>query len=348
VRHGLLAILLLAGACAPGVDDGLDPTGGCQGDKCDLPDDPAEVSCNLRRGEALSQNQAAFTPTALRWSCNDARGVTAADRGQEYCEYFAVVQPPAEPGGAAGEPQVLGRNLGDSSAAGTTPTAATLTGAERARLEDDAATVVGQCVFTTWNSDIDRPVSAEPVAGLPVTARDFRMKFEVNSADAAQILVSDCAVTDAGNEIDDFTRACMLNEELNGTAFRKSDSTVCSASMRLAECGCALRSGGDLAAALSPFDRRGFPLGTWSSPTALPPSCRYVELGDGSRTVVTCDLTAGDLLASLPDPKARCRDKYADNVVVHVPIPADQIACTPPPGGANTRHCGTTPWVVQP
>jgi hypothetical protein len=335
MRRLPLALLLVLAACPPAEE--ADVTPDCEGDKCDLPDDPAEVSCNLRRGEAFSKNQAAFTETALRWSCNDARGVTAEDRGQEYCEYFAIVE-------AGGAPQVLGRNLGADSDAGTTPTAATLTAEQRRALEADAAAVVGQCVFTTWNSDIDQPVAARTVAGVRVTAGDFRMKFDVNSADAAQVLVEDCSVTDAGNEIDDFTRACLLNEEINGTAFRKSDSTVCAASLRLAECGCRLRSGGSLAEAVSPFTSRGFPLGTWSSPTALPPSCRTVELGDGSRTVVTCDLTAADLLSSLPDPKARCRDKYADNVVVHVAIPAAEIVCEPPAGA----RCSATPWIVEP
>lgn len=334
----VLFVVLLAAACAPAPEaDGVDP--GCTGEKCDLPDDPAVVSCELRRGEAFSKNQAGFTEAALRWSCNDARGVTAEDRGQEYCEYFAVIQ---TPGGAS---QVLGRNLGYDSKQGTTPVAATLTAAQRQALEADAAAVVGQCVFSSWNSDIDRAVTlpAQPVAGLAVTATDFRMKFDTNSNEAAQMLVDDCTKTKPGKDFDAFTRACLMNDEINGTSFRKSDTTVCAASMRMAECHCHLKSGGDvseLAKALSPVEKRGFPLGTWTSPTALPPSCRYVDLGDASRTLVSCDLTAGDVLASSSDPKARCRDKYADNVVVHVPIPAADLVCD--------ASCGASPWVVTP
>jgi hypothetical protein len=335
----MLALSLSAGCSAPVADD-MDMT--CTGDKCDLPDDPAEVSCTLRRGEAMSPNQHGFTETALRWSCNDARGVTAEDRGQEYCEYFAVVNAPGE-----STPKVVGRNLGDDSSKGTTPLAVTLSAAQITTLEKDGAAVVGQCVFTSWNSDVETAVTGGlKVAGVPVTATDFRMKFYVNSAEAADVLVEDCFVAKAGGERDLFTRACFHNEDLNGTSFRKSDTTVCAASMRMAECGCKVKNGGELGAALSPASRRGFPLGAWSSATSLPPSCRYVDPGDGSRTLVTCDLTAADLLASRSDPKARCRDKYSDNVVVHVPVPTDAVTCTPPAGGPHAEACPAKPWVL--
>ncbi len=335
----LLGLLLAAAACSAAPTD--DDTGDtCQGDKCDLPDDPVEVSCELRRGEAMSANQRGFTADALRWSCNDARGVTAEDRGQEYCEYFAVVNLPGE-----AAPRVLGRNLGLDSSEGTTPTGVTLTSGQLDTLEEDAGEIVGQCVFTSWNSDVDDAVtSGVKVAGLAVSAADFRMKFEVNSAYAADLLVEDCHVAEPGGDDDIFTRACFYNEELNGTSFRKSDTTVCAASMRMAECGCRVRSGAALGAVLSPSTRRGFPLGTWSGATRLPPSCRYVDPGDGSRTLVSCDLTAADLLQSTSDPKARCRDKYADNVVVHVPIPVDALECSPPSGGAHAEKCTAAPW----
>ncbi len=337
-------IALALSACAG--PEQADPE--CTGAKCDLPDDPAELSCERGRTQALNDNQRAFTSDALRWSCADVPGVTGDDRGQEYCEYFAMVSLPDEQ-----EPRILGKNLGIDSWDGTTPTRLALTDDHIAQLEQDDSAVVGQCIFTSWNSDIDAPANGT-LMGVPVDAGTFRMTFEANSAEAAQLLVEDCSTTANNGDPADpsdprhdaYYRGCMLNEQLNETAFRKSDSTACVAAMRLAECGCTSKSGADLAVAMSPYTRRGFPLGSWADAASLPPSCRYVDLGDGSRTVVSCDLTAADVLNYSIDPKARCADKYADNVVVHVPVPSADIECAPNQTSAYTDTCDAQPWVL--
>ena len=71
------------------------------------------------------------------------------------------------------------------------------------------------------------------------------------------------------------------------------------------------------------------------------------ELGQETGQQVTgipCDLTSTDVLNGAADIKERCRAKYGNNVVVHVPIPSAVIVCTPP---ANVDYtCGDTPWVV--
>ena len=92
---------LLAGTAACGSDDGtgvrqLENNDCATTGKCDLPDDPAEVSCTKRRADAYTEARSAFTEGFLRWSCADVAGVTEDDRGQEYCEYFAIAQLPPD------------------------------------------------------------------------------------------------------------------------------------------------------------------------------------------------------------------------------------------------------------
>jgi hypothetical protein len=260
---------------------------------------------------------------------------------------------------------VLGRNLGLSSEDGTTPSDVYLSASQIEALEADETAVVGQCVFTSWNSDVALPVTtpAPEVAGVTVSEAVFRMTFEVNSADAAQILVEDCfTIPDGGGKDpkdprhDAFLRGCLWNAEINETEFRKSDSTVCASMTRLAECGCTVSGDKTLAEMISPLSRRGFPLGSWNgfvegdeARTKLPANCRYTDLGDGSQTLVTCDLTAGDVLLGAADVKAYCAEKYADNIVVHVPIDPSPISCDPASSESPyASSCSATPWIVTP
>ena len=86
---------------------------------------------------------------------------------------------------------------------------------------------------------------------------------------------------------------------------------------------------------------RGFELGTWDDRDGLPPGCRYGDFGDGSKTLVLCDLAASDVFGSLNDPKEACRAAYGNNVVVHVPLPAEAITCNPPSGPLGDS-CGAS------
>jgi hypothetical protein len=355
IRVPALCLSLLAAACS-GESSGSDGED-CVGEKCDIPDGEDEDLCALRRADAFNDNQIAFTEKFLRWSCNDVDGVTESDRGQEYCEYFAIAQlPPANDGEDPPPPAVLGRNLGADYTFGTTEPSIDLTFAQITALEDDPTAVVAQCVFSSWNSDIPGPLpsctesSCPDVLGVSVEEEDFRMKFDVNSMEAAQLLVEDCSVGDSEGADDDFTRGCMLNADINDTAFRKSDTTVCAATIRLSECVCTATGSQSLPEMISPADRRGFPLGTWSSLAALPTGCRFVETGDDSQTIVTCDLTATDVLDYALDLKGRCQTKYADNVVVHVPMPSpDAVSCSPDQSASPyADSCPALPWVLRP
>jgi hypothetical protein len=155
----------------------------------------------------------------------------------------------------------------------------------------------------------------------------------------------------------------MLTRNLFTTEWRKSDPTICTGVMRLAECGCGTDATKglalpDAAKAISeavippPPDStqsvafRGFPLGTWSGADQLPDGCRYTAGKESnskpSQTQVVCKLTAQDVLDGASDLKDLCRAKYGNNVVVHVPLPAAAISCMPPAGAM----CSTQPWVV--
>jgi len=334
---------------------------------CDLPTDPKEVSCTRRRTDAFNETRLSFNNSFLRWSCDDVQGVTADDRGQEYCEYFAVAKLPD-----ASQPVVLGKNLGEDSSFGTSPAAVTLSTSQIAALEADATQVVGQCMFSTWNSDVPGPVPAcdgtnpaacPSVLGLPVD-ETFRMTFKVNSADAGQQLVNDCFTNPPGGDPrsprdlrhDDFMRGCLWDAEINETEFRKSDTTICASMTRLSECGCTVTGGVDLAHLVSPLEAQGFRLGGWTdfvsgseATSSLPPDCRYVPIGGDSQTLVACDLTASDLLSGAADVKSYCQVKYADRIVVHVPIPAAKVQCDP--ASSTSPYAGTcsqTPWILTP
>jgi hypothetical protein len=158
----------------------------------------------------------------------------------------------------------------------------------------------------------------------------------------------------------------MLDYQLYGTQWRKSDPTICAAALRLTTCGCntaatatmdADTRASALASALAPAPptdptqvvMRAFPLGTWSGQDQLPAGCEYVDVGveangQPSRAIVSCRLAADDVLNYAGDLKEQCRRKYGDNVVVHVPLPADAISCSP---AAGVTGCDGQPWVMR-
>jgi hypothetical protein len=375
ILSSVLAALLAGCAGEPVGDDG-DTT--CDGDKCDTPNDPAALSCERRKAEATASGQKATTPTHIRWACSDVAGVNTAgsdSRGQEYCEYFAVVQPPpATPSGPRPAAIDLGRKTGKTS---TTPLALELNEEQIFWLEDHPADVIGQCVFSSWHQDVapaypacQSATSCPDIMGFQITADFLRMKDSVNSNSAANDLVIKCyksptaADMPPGVEVpeDDYTRGCMMAAANWGTEWRRSDPTICAGVMRLKECGCGLDTNGDgkadlydqqLADALvpaqpssGPVTLRGFPLGTWSAANALPAGCRYFQTGESSQTLVTCDLTADDVLKNRTDPKGACRSKYGDDVVVHIPLPKTGLVCEPPAGGKFADDCTATPWIL--
>lgn len=337
----------------------------------DDPDRDVTESCEDRRALVLEGSRELFTDEFIRWSCADVSGVNTNNkdsRGQEYCEYFAMLRlPPEDEGGEFGATVDLGRNIGEDEGE-VTALSLELSEDQIFYLEDHITEPLGSCVFTSWHGDVPGPVPAceseetcPSVEGIAVDEEFFRMKVYFNSNFAAQDLVRDCAqatsegsyqIGDAENEAlnDDFMRGCQLTYDLYQTEWRKSDSSICAATMRLTECGCVGEDFNAFATAVVPTvesgDLRGFPLGGWAGADRLPSGCRYVELGDESQTIVTCDLTGGDIIQGQSDLKGLCRQKYGDNVVVHVPLPTDAITCDTP-DGPYSDTCTATPWIVE-
>lgn len=350
--------------------------GTCTGGKCDTPNndpnyDVAE-QCESRRAEMLDANRQIFLEDAVRWSCADVRGVNTNNkdsRGQEYCEYWAGLRlPPAADGEPFGESVTLGRPLSDAEG-DVTPLSLDLSEDQIFYLEDHADEILGSCYFSTWHNDVDAPLPvcadtescATTADGIPLDAETFRMKLSFNGNEAAYLLVQDCLngvlggsyetgdPTDEENPLtSDFVRGCHLADAF-GLAWRKSDSSICGATMRLAECGC-VSDPSATARALLPEPEsgalRGFPLGGWASAETLPSGCEYIQTGEDSRTLVRCDLTGSDILGAQSDLKGYCQSRYGDNVVVYIPIPADSISCETPSEGPYTDTCGDTPWVI--
>ncbi len=392
IQLGLAALSIggLFGAC--GTDDGEGDGGSteCLSAKCDTPGGPADKQCEARQAEVLNSSQRGFTPTAIRWACADVEGVNAVnrdDRGQEYCEYFAIFQPPAADGGERPDAVDLGRPTGSGGTvtdlgvcvegeATRDDCRVTLTEDQLFWLEDNPSEVVGACVFTSWHADVKDDIcdgtctDEQQIYGFPFTAENFRMKVSFNSNRAAADLVQRCYDPGANDKepedwtaVDDpltepFFRGCMEVQDHFGTGWRRSDPSVCAVANRLRECGCAapgVTNGTELGdAVLPPQPRdgqggdvtfRGFPLGTWDDAKGLPPGCRYGDYGDGSNTLVLCDMTAADVFGHLNDPKEACRAAYGNNVVVHVPLPAAAITCNPPDGPVGAG-CGEVPWNI--
>lgn len=330
--------------------DEHDPCTGTEGPDFDEFDEgEAAVACEDRRVEAFNDNRESFNNDFLRWSCADTDGRPANERGQEYCEYFGIVRLPDD-NGVLSEPFILGMNLGDEHSAGQTPFGLNLTYLDVRSLENDPDAVVGACVFSSWNGDVDMEVPEREVVGVPLEADTFRMKYFPNTNDAAQCLIQECGTflpPETKESLDDdFTRGCMLNSFLNTTHDRKSDTIICAATNRLAECGCTLEGGAELTEGLAPSDVFGFRLGTWEDIDGLPGGCRYEDLGDGSHNLVTCDLTAAEVLNHSSEIKAHCQEKYADDIVVHVDVAASAVNCNPPADEPYAANCGDTPWVV--
>jgi hypothetical protein len=277
---------------------------------------------------------------------------------------------------------VLGKNINERSntVTGLDPQ---LSAGQLEWLAQNPSQKVGECVFTSWHDDISMAVtSSETLGGYPLTATTpggddflFKMRVSINSNGAAQQLVQDCLTAGDPKIEDGYTRACTFCGGTNCLPFRKSDPSVCTMAMRIAECGCTvsvadgvggqrtldLAQANDLALAKEmfvPTGRRGFTLGTWDNLGGLPTGCRYVRTGapttfsvggiqvddpNADQTIVACDLNASHITSSTAkDPKEACRQTYGDEVVVHVRAPGPALAklsCD-----TTKPMCAGAPW----
>lgn len=411
-----LISILVAAACGSSGET----RGDCADGKCDTPGGTVEEQCTNSRVNAMDERRPHFTPQGVRWSCRDVNGVTPDgntedDRGQEYCEYFAMLHTAGIPEvivdeqgpvfcdastpcaqgtcdesifscvtatsvDTAAAADVLGKNLGGRD---VTPLDPALSEGQLAWLGQNTDHKVGECMFTAWHQDIDRDITTdEEIAGYRLDAQTpsaggplFRMEISINSNGAAKALVKDCLQAGEDTIDDGFMRGCSMCGTVSCVPFRKSDPSVCTMAMRIAECGCQvaindgtgefrtldLTTSSDLELARElfvPESRRGFTLGTWDGMGKLPSGCRYVRVGDprsvtvgdvtiddefGDQTLVACDLKASHITAATAkDPKEACRQIYGEEVVVHVRAPEPSLATLS--CDTSRPNCSGAPW----
>jgi hypothetical protein len=276
---------------------------------------------------------------------------------------------------------VLGKNIDPGSE--VTPLDPKLTQGQLEWLGLNPTAKVGECVFTSWHADIARnPTGTAKVGGwslkdvTPDAAQKlFQMSVQFNTNGAAKELVKDCLSPGKKTIKDGFMRGCTSCGGKNCVPWRKSDPSVCTMAMRIAECGCKiniknstgksrvldLKKDADLELARElfvPESRRGFTLGTWDGMDKLPTGCRYIATGDSTKisvngasvtdplaanTIVACDLQASHITASTAkDPKEACRTTYGDEVVVHVRAPDPGLATLS--CDTSKPQCKTVPW----
>jgi hypothetical protein len=193
----------------------------------------------------------------------------ADDRGQEYCEYFAIIDGTKIAPQAAGadvwrKQVVLGRTTDVANGAPYGFDFATLGADQVSWLEDEEQpdAVVGSCVFTSWHRELSAPSRGAPVAihGVPVTYENFHMFGPFNSNGAANKLVLDGLkwIAPAAQKRmasgqpaaqHPYWATCMGMTECRdnndpnnkcggGVEWRVSDPTIASATAALATCGC--------------------------------------------------------------------------------------------------------------
>jgi hypothetical protein len=306
IKHSFLLSLAVASTSLIGcVDDeqaATDDTVQCEGGKCDDPnvaseakcakectgqsatckktclDKDAAETCVLQEKTVVQSSQRGLMPDFIRWPSADVRGVNTLhvdSRGQEYTEYFAVVAPPPVNGtGSAPKPIDLGRALDENGR--VTPLSLKLTAKQLTALEDADTAIAGQCVFTSWHSDINGklPVCASETQcpsltidkaskraswmkdeslKFAMTASNMRMKGSINSNSAAVDLATQCMTkipqgnkSNAADPLHNpYIRNCTHTYQLFQTQWRNSDPTICTAAGRLGECGCGVDTNGD-------------------------------------------------------------------------------------------------------
>lgn len=227
----------------------------------------------LDRAVACRDNPACMIDDLAAWQRGEFENTSCVsrptgedERGQEYCEYFAIVDPakinPDAGEMAFTEVQILGRTTATENGAPYGFDVDKLSGEQLAWLadEEDPDAVVGACVFTSWHADIadaPRNPSAQSIHGVQVDAENFRMVGRFNKNGAANTLVRDgingiAASATARQQSGQpaaahpYWAACMGMVDCpsgdiecsGGVEWRVSDPTVAAVGTVLAQCGC--------------------------------------------------------------------------------------------------------------
>jgi hypothetical protein len=230
-------------------------------------------SGEMDRAVACQNNPACMIDDIEAWQRGEFEGrscvarPTGEDhRGQEYCEYFAIIDPakinPDAGEMAFTEVQVLGRTTDSENGAPYGFDVDQLSGEQLAWLadEEDPDATVGACVFTSWHWDVEdasRNPSAQNIHGVEVNYDNFRMFGQFNNNGAANALVFDAingiataatARQEAGQPAaaHPYWAGCMGMVDCpsgeiqcgGGVEWRVSDPTISAVGTVLAQCGC--------------------------------------------------------------------------------------------------------------
>jgi hypothetical protein len=321
--------------------------------------------CNENIQRHITVRQQELAEGVVRWQCGDRPGVDGAeDRGQEYCEYFALSKGKRVDTIADADPAAplycLYTSVYMDVAEGTTRDAKLA--AELSKKENANATVSKDLVRMKgqFNSRGAATTLVVDAMNAPKDVNDERQAAcflasidPANKANAEKLkeacrgksLTSKSAwskvtklgakipkTTDASYETYKDMVACMAvdNLEHGGVDWRMSDPHIAQVTVRANdECGCQYTA--------LPDALEGFLQGTWSSKDALPPGCRRVKVdGQDYQHMTLCEISAserGDLETSLDyseNLQAFCNERFGKDIVLTAPLRAVETAgsCT--------------------
>lgn len=351
-----LAALAAVGPGCDGETETVDDEQNVVPDGAQTPWDLAGLcSENIQRHITVRQQELA--DGVVRWQCGDRPGVDGVDdRGQEYCEYFAVSNGKRVDTFADADPAAplscfftsvymdvtedtvrdgyLAQALSEADNFGVSidPDLVRMKGQFNSRGAATTLVVDAVNVETSQNdqrqaacflASID-PANKANAEKLKAACRGVKLTSASAWKKAQQLGAKIPKSTDASYETYKDTVACMSVGRLEhgGVDWRMSDPHIAQVVVRANdECGCTYSA--------LPDALEGFIQGTWSSKDALPAGCRRVKV-DGSDYVhmTICDIPdseRGDLETNLDyseNLQAFCNDRFGKDIVLTAPLRA--------------------------
>ena len=348
---------------APGCEEDTLETGDEQNvvpDGAQTPWDLAGLcSENIQRHSGVRAQELA--DGIVRWQCGDRPGVDgAADRGQEYCEYFAlnngkrvdnfsdvdqskplycfytsVYMDVAE--GTALDAS-LAAELSKPENAGATVDKDLVRMKGQFNSRGAATTLVVDAMNAPRDQNDERQAACFLASLDPANKANSEKLKEVCRGRSLATKTAWSKATKLGAKIPKTTAAnyqnykdlvaCMAvdNLEHGGVDWRMSDPHIAQVTVRANdECGCTYTA--------LPDALQGFLQGTWSSKDALPPGCRRVKVeGSDFQQMTLCEVTASevsDLETSLDyqeNLQSYCNERFGKDIVLTAPLRAIETA----------------------
>lgn len=293
----------------------------------------------------------------VRWQCGDRPGVDGADdRGQEYCEYFAMsngkrvdLLADADPGAplscfftsvymdvapGMARDEYLAAELAKPENMGVDvdPKLVRMKGQFNSRGAATTLVVDAMDVKTAQNdqrqaacflASID-PANKGNAEALKDACRGVKLTVRSAWEKAQKLGAKVPSAGDANYEMYKDTVACMSVGRLEhgGVDWRMSDPHIAQVVVRANdECGCTYSA--------LPDELEGFLQGSWSSPDTLPAGCRRVQVdGQPYQHMTICDVSEAersDLETSLDyseNLQSYCNERFGKDIVLTAPLRA--------------------------